>query len=120
MKNLLLICSILAVVLMASAEEKTGTVLYFRSAIITPGFPRPKEPQLSPAESEAIKQGQERRYAYVEAYYSPAGLLEKMQKVFKGKVLWKYEFTYADGEVIRIMEYDSKGRASVTYDFRSK
>jgi len=119
MKKFLLIFTLIGTVLMACAAEGSGTVQYFKKAIIFPGFPHPIEP-LKPEESEAIKNGQERRYAYVEAYYTPDGLLGKLQKVFKGKILWKYEFMYADGEVIRIMEYDSKGKASIWYDLSMK
>ncbi len=118
MKKILFLCVLLGSVLITCAAEEPGSVQYFKKAIIFPGFPRPSEP-LKAVEVEAIKKGEERRYAYVEAYYSAAGLLEKLQKVFKGKILWKYEFMYADAELIRIMEYDSKGKALVWYDFRN-
>lgn len=100
--------------LFSSAQTYKGGPYYFRSYELLPGLPRPKNP-ITGADEAAIRDGTSRTYAYIEASYSPTGKLRQMRKLYKGKVLWKYEFIYVEDEVQKVLEYDSKGRASTYY-----
>jgi hypothetical protein len=118
MRFLLLLCLFCAAPLLAQTPEYTGGPYFFKNYDLLPGLPKPKNPIVG-AEEAAIRKGEQRNYAYIEALYSPTGKLRQMRKLYKGKVLWKYEFIYVEGEVQKVIEYDSKGRSSTYYQRRS-
>lgn len=114
MRLFLLLILFCATPLFAAEPNYSGGPYFFRSYDLLPGLPKPKTPIVGEDE-KALQRGEGRPYAYIEALYTPTGKLREMKKVYKGKVLWKYEFLYSEDEVQKVIEYDSKGRTSTYY-----